>query len=106
MRKALRAPCAPRAHRTPFPPIAAATVVLPGGGSVGMAAQRQARAKRYEEAQLAPVEAGSVVAVAGVVDSARKTLRPTEPLGDRALEGAKKGAEGARIVTAVRGLFS
>src|SRR4029077_14663730 len=39
-----------------------------------------------------------------VVDSARRMGLPAEPLIQRALEGATKGAPGPRIVTAVRRL--
>jgi hypothetical protein len=40
------------------------------------------------------------------VESARAAGLPTEPLLDKALEGAAKGAEGSRIVVAVRTLAS
>ena len=43
-------------------------------------------------------------AVAALVDSARAAGLPTDPLVNRALEGAAKGAEGERIVAAVRSL--
>jgi len=43
-------------------------------------------------------------AVEAVLDSARATGLPTEPLIDRALEGATKGASGDRILAAVRRL--
>ena len=43
-------------------------------------------------------------AVRVLVDSARAAKLPTEPLVDKALEGAQKGADGPRIVGAVRGL--
>ncbi|MGE5801959.1 MAG: hypothetical protein ACM358_06860 [Gemmatimonadota bacterium] len=42
--------------------------------------------------------------VVSVVDSARAVRLPSEPLIQRALEGATKGASGARIVAAVRRL--
>ena len=42
--------------------------------------------------------------VVSVVDSARAVGLPSEPLIQRALEGATKGAAGPRIVTAVRRL--
>ena len=42
--------------------------------------------------------------VVSVVDSVRAVGLPTEPLIQRALEGATKGASGARIVAAVRRL--
>ena len=43
-------------------------------------------------------------AVARIVDSARTVGLPSEALVDKALEGASKGADGARIVAAVRAL--
>jgi len=42
--------------------------------------------------------------VVSVVDSVRAVGLPTEPIVQRALEGATKGASGARIVAAVRRL--
>src|SRR5574341_1439766 len=42
--------------------------------------------------------------VAAIIDSARASGLPIEPLVDKALEGASKGAPGDRIVTAVRNL--
>lgn len=43
-------------------------------------------------------------AVVAILDSARAAGLPTEPLVDKALEGASKGAAGSRIVAAVRNL--
>lgn len=43
-------------------------------------------------------------AVTAVVDSARAAGLPADPLVNKALEGASKGADGARIVAAVRAL--
>jgi hypothetical protein len=43
--------------------------------------------------------------VDALLDSARAIGLPTEPLVDRALEGASKGASGERIVSAVTRLF-
>lgn len=43
-------------------------------------------------------------AVQQIVDSAATTRLPTEPLIDKALEGASKGADNARIMAAVRAL--
>jgi len=83
-----------------------AAVGLAGAWCVAIAAPRPASAQRDAEGRLARLDAPTRVAVAAVVDSARKNRLPTEPLVDKALEGAKKGADGARIVTAVRGLFS
>jgi hypothetical protein len=45
-------------------------------------------------------------AVAALVDSARAAGLPTEPLVDKALEGATKRASGERIVAALRNLTS
>jgi hypothetical protein len=42
--------------------------------------------------------------VAALVDSARAAGLPADPLVNKALEGASKGADGARIVAAVRAL--
>jgi hypothetical protein len=58
------------------------------------------------DGRLARLDPTTRVAVAAVVDSARKSRLPTEPLVDKALEGSQKGADGGRIVTAVRGLYS
>lgn len=57
-----------------------------------------------EEARLARLDSTTRVAVVALVDSARRLRLPTEPLVDKALEGEKKGADGNRIVSAVRGL--
>jgi len=43
-------------------------------------------------------------AVAALVDSAQAAGLPADPLVNKALEGASKGADGPRIVAAVRGL--
>jgi len=50
------------------------------------------------------MDEGTRAAVVAVVDSARAAGVPAEPLVNKALEGASKGADGARIVTAVRAL--
>ena len=65
-----------------------------------------ANAQRRPDARLARLDPTTRAAVAAVVDSTRAARLPTEPLVDRALEGAKKGAGGERILTAVRGLAS
>ena len=64
------------------------------------------RASGQQDVRLARLDATTRVAVAAIMDSARKTRLPTESLLDKALEGEKKGADGDRIVTAVRGLYS
>ena len=43
-------------------------------------------------------------AVNAIIDSARLAKLPTAPLVDRALEGAAKGSDGTRIITAVHQL--
>jgi hypothetical protein len=54
-------------------------------------------------ARLAP---GPRVAIQHLVDSAASAGLPTEPLIRKALEGESKGADSARIVAAVQGLFT
>jgi len=58
------------------------------------------------DARLARLDPATRAAVAAVVDSARRARLPAEPLIDKALEGEKKGADGGRIVIAVRGLYA
>jgi hypothetical protein len=77
---------------------------LAGAWCVAITAPRPVLSQR-DDGRLARLDATTRVAVAAVIDSARRTRLPTEPLVDKALEGAKKGADGTRIVTAVRGLF-
>ena len=50
------------------------------------------------------VDDATRAAVAAVVDSSRSAGVPAVPLVNKALEGASKGADGARIVAAVRAL--
>jgi hypothetical protein len=64
-----------------------------------LAAQVAAQDPRLE--RLDPETRATVVAV---VDSARSAGLPSEPLIQRALEGATKGAPGTRIVSALRRL--
>lgn len=61
-------------------------------------------AQRDAATRLGRLDVATRAAVIALVDSARAARLPTEPLVDRALEGAKKGAGGDRIVSAVRGL--
>lgn len=51
------------------------------------------------------LDAGTRRAVLTLVDSARASGLPTEPLIQKALEGESKGADGERIVAAVRALL-
>src|SRR5213083_1895965 len=57
-----------------------------------------------QDPRLERLDPDTRTAVSAVVDSARDAGLPVEPLIQRALEGATKGAPGARIVAAVRRL--
>ena len=63
----------------------------------------QAAAQR-PDSRLARLDSITRPIVAALVDSARAAALPTEPLVQRALEGATKRARADRIVAAVRGL--
>jgi hypothetical protein len=64
-----------------------------------------ARVSSAQDARLAArLDKPTLVAVNAIVDSARISKLPTEPLVDKALEGAAKGSEGANIVSAVHQL--
>lgn len=58
-----------------------------------------------QDARLARLDAATGQVVARLVDSARAAGLPSEPLVDKALEGASKHAPGARIAGAVRALL-
>ena len=59
-----------------------------------------------QDPRLGRLDPDTRAAVSAVVDSARGMGLPAEPLIQRALEGATKGAPGARILLAVRRLSS
>jgi hypothetical protein len=59
-------------------------------------------AGQQPDPRLERLDAATRPAVAALVDSARRALLPTEPLVQRALEGATKRAPGDLIVAAVR----
>jgi hypothetical protein len=61
-------------------------------------------AAQQTDPRLERLDAATRAAVAALVDSARRALLPTEPLVQRALEGATKRASGEVIATAVRRL--
>lgn len=65
-----------------------------------------AHGQATNEVRLSRLDSTTRVAVLALADSARKDHLPAEPLVDKALEGSQKGADGTRIVTAVRGLYS
>jgi hypothetical protein len=74
-------------------------------GALSLAAPR-AVAQARRDSRLAPhLESATRVAINALLDSAHAERLPTEPLVDKALEGAKKSADGPRIVSAVRGLL-
>src|SRR5260370_12436450 len=67
--------------------------------AVVLAAQIAVQDPRFER-----LDPDTRLAVVAVIDSARADGLPVEPLIQRALEGATKGAPEARIVAAVRRL--
>ena len=82
-------------------------VALVSLSSLGqLVASRAAFGQHRPDVRLTRLDSTTRIIVAAVVDSARRTRLPTEPLVDKALEGAQKGADGSRIVTAVRGLYA
>lgn len=63
------------------------------------------RAASAQDPRLAQrLDKPTYVAVNAIVDSARLARLPTAPLVDKALEGAAKGSDGQKIVTAVHQL--
>ena len=72
-----------------------------GAALVALAAARAGAQDARLERRL---DAATRAAVVQVVDSARAAGLPTEPLVDKALEGASKRAAGERIAAAVRAL--
>src|SRR5262249_20482705 len=73
--------------------VARALTAQGGGSAVGADPRLVAR-----------VDKPTYVAVNAIVDSARAAKLPTAPLVDKALEGAAKGSDGSKIVTAVQQL--
>jgi hypothetical protein len=80
--------------------------IVVGAWCVALSLSHRVDAQRNRDARLTRLDSTTRVAVDAVVDSGRKLRLPTEPLIDKALEGAERGAEGDRIVAAVRGLFA
>ncbi|NIR44888.1 MAG: hypothetical protein GWN99_11330 [Gemmatimonadetes bacterium] len=70
-----------------------------------MALAACAEARAQDPRLAARLEPEALTRVTALTDSARTEGLPLEPLVQRALEGAAKGANGARIVTAVHGLL-
>jgi hypothetical protein len=76
------------------------------GASLAHLVASHAAPAQGDGVRLARLDSSTRIALAVVVDSAKKTRLPTEPLIDKALEGTKKGADSDRIIAAVRGLFA
>ena len=73
------------------------------GAVASLAIALLASQARGQDARLgARLDPATHTAVAAIVDSARAAGLPTEPLIDKALEGASKQASGDRITAAVR----
>jgi hypothetical protein len=82
-----------------------AAVVLPAAAATLLAGSAAAQGRPTAEERLrGRLDAATQAEVLALVDSARAVGLPTEPLVDKALEGASKRAPGPRIVTAVRTL--
>lgn len=63
-------------------------------------------ARAQDGSLAAKLDKPTLVAVTAIIDSARAAKLPTKPLNDKALEGAATGADGPKIVAAVRLLSS
>jgi hypothetical protein len=59
-------------------------------------------ARAQEPSLAAKLDKPTLLAVTAIIDSARAAKLPTKPLNDKALEGAATGADGPKIVAAVR----
>jgi len=87
-------------------PVRAAVILVCACSVALMVSTRWARAQTSGNSRLARLDATTRVEVTTLVDSAKRARLPSEPLIDKALEGAIRGAEGPRIVSAVRGLYA
>lgn len=79
---------------------------LPAWLPLAMASALAAAPVTAQDARLARLDPATGRLVAALVDSARAAGLPTEPLVDKALEGASKQAAGPRIADAVRALLA
>lgn len=84
--------------------IAARRGALVLGTAVGLALALAPRAQAQDARLEARVDGRTRAQLAPILDSARRAALPLEPLIDKALEGASKGASRPRIVDAVRTL--
>jgi hypothetical protein len=82
--------------------VARAALVL--AVAVLMAPVASAASAQQESTLVARLDRPTYLAVAAIVDSARVARIPTRPLFDKALEGAAKGSDGPKIVSAVHQL--
>ena len=71
---------------------------------IACAAARSTRAQSQDGRLAARLDKPTLVAVSAILDSARNAKLPTAPLVDKALEGAAKGSDGSKIVSAVHQL--
>ena len=76
------------------------TLVLVAAVALGAPARAAAQAERLA----GRVDDATRSALVGLIDGAQADGLPTGPLVNKALEGASKGADAARIIAAVRGL--
>jgi len=71
---------------------------------VALLASAQTSRAQGDPALAAKLDKSTLLAVNAIIDSARAARLPTKPLNDKALEGAAAGADGPKIVAAVRSL--
>ena len=78
---------------------------LAGGGGFVIALTLLSKPVAGQDIRLqARLDKATMIAVNAIVDSARVAKLPTAPLVDKALEGAAKGSDGTKIVSAVKQL--
>jgi hypothetical protein len=77
-----------------------------GASCVLIVTAAAARGQTANSTRLARLDSSTRIVVLALADSARKSHLPAEPLVNKALEGSQKGADDARIVSAVRGLYA
>ena len=90
------------AHR--FAALAAPLAMLLAGVLLGGTPRIAHAQTAASDPRLGRLDPGVRAAVVAIIDSARASGLPVEPLVDKALEGMSKGAPGPRIIVAVRGL--
>ncbi len=78
--------------------------LLPPAWAAALAVATLAPRAAAQDPRLARLDPGARASVVALLDSARTAGLPAEPLMQRALEGATKGAPAERVVAAVRRL--